>query len=82
MQINKMKPLLLNLSNYEFVSVEMEVLNNLLVDLQAAHDNYVDSSENESDIEIANSWYEQHDGDVFKFKLCVCVIIFPKRKDS
>ena len=71
-QINKMKPLLLDLSNYEFVSVEMEGLNNMLVDLQAAHDNYVDSLENESDSEIANRWYEEHDADVFKFKQSVC----------
>ena len=71
-QINKMKPLLLDLINYEFVSVEMEGLNNLLVELQASHDDYVDSLENESDIEIANSWYEEHDGNVFKFKQSVC----------
>ena len=30
-QINKMRPLLADLKNYEFVSVEMEGLNNLLV---------------------------------------------------
>ena len=33
-QINKMKPLLADLNNYEFVSAEMEGLKNLLVKLQ------------------------------------------------
>ena len=33
-----------------------------LVLLQAAHGNYIDSLEIESDIEIADSWYEGHDG--------------------
>jgi len=69
-QINKMKPLLVDFNNE--VSVEMEGLNSLLVELQAARDNYLDALENESDIISANSWYEVHDGDVFKFKQSVC----------
>ena len=71
-QINKMKPLLVDLNNFEFVSFEMEGLNNLLVELQVAQDNFLGVLENESDIANANSWYEVHDGDVFKFKQSVC----------
>ena len=71
-QINKMKPLLVDLNNFEFVSFEMEGLNNLLVELQVAQDNFLEVLENESDIASANSWYEVHDGDVFKFKQSVC----------
>ena len=70
-QINKMKPLLADLNNYEFVSVEMEGLNNLLVKLQDAQDNYVDALEDEAVIVNANSWYDAHDEDVFKFKQSV-----------
>ena len=70
-QINKMKPLLADLNNYEFVSVEMEGLNNLLVKLQDTQDNYVDALENETDIANANSWYDAHDGDIFQFKQSV-----------
>lgn len=71
-QINKMKPLLADFNNFEFVSFEMEGLNNLLVELQVAQDNFLEVLENESDIASANSWYEVHDGDVFKFKQSVC----------
>ena len=71
-QINKMKPLLVDLNNFEFVSFEMEGLNNLLVELHVAQDNFLKVLENESDIASANSWYEVHDGDVFKFKQSVC----------
>ena len=71
-QINKMKPLLVDLNNFEFVSSETEGLNNLLVKLQVAQDNFLEVLENESDIASANSWYEVHDGDVFKFKQSVC----------
>ena len=71
-QINKMKPLLADLNNFEFVSVEMGGLNNLLVELQVAHDNFLEVLENESDIASANSWYEVHDGDFFKFQQFVC----------
>ena len=70
-QINKMKPLLAELDSYEFVSAEMEGLNNLLVKLQDTQDNYVDALENERDIVNANSWYDAHDGDIFKFKQSV-----------
>ena len=57
-QINKMKPLLVDLNNFEFVSSETEGLNNLLVKLQVAQDNFLEVLENESDIASANSWYE------------------------
>ena len=70
-QINKMKPLLADLNNYESVSVEMKGLNNLLVKLQDAQDNYVDALEDETVIVDANSWYDAHDEDVFKFKQSV-----------
>ena len=46
----------------------MDGLNNLLVQLQVAQDNFLEVLENDSDIASANSWYEVHDGDVFKFK--------------
>jgi len=62
-----MKPLLADFNNFEFVSVEMEGLNNLLVELQVAKD-FLEVLENDSDIASANSWYEVHDGDVLKFK--------------
>ena len=71
-QINKMKPLLTDFNNFEFVSVEMEGLNNLLAELQVAQDNFLEVLVNDSDIASANSWYEVHDGDVFKFKQSVC----------
>ena len=71
-QINKMKPLLVDFNNYEFVSVEMEGLNSFLVELQVAQDNYLEALDNKSDIASANSWYEVHDEDVFKFKQYVC----------
>ena len=64
-----MKPLLVDLNNFGFVSFEMEGLNNLLVELQVARDNFLEVLENESDIASANSWYEVHDGDVFKVPL-------------
>ena len=70
-QINKMKPLLADFNNFEFVSVEMESLNNLLVELQVAQDNFLGVLDNDSDIASANLWYEVHDGDVFKFKQSV-----------
>ena len=70
--INKMKPLLVDRNNFEFVSFEMEGLNNLLVELQVAQDNFLEVLGNESDIASVNSWYEVHDGDVFKFKQSVC----------
>ena len=66
-----MKPLLANLNNYEFVSVEMEGLNNLLVKLQDAQYNYVDALENETDVVNANLLYDGHDGDISKFKQSV-----------
>lgn len=59
-----MKALLVDLNNFQFVSFEMEGLNNLLVELQVAQDNFLEVLENESDIASANSWYEVHDGDV------------------
>ena len=71
-QINKMKPLLTDFNNFEFVSVEMKGLNNLLAELQVAQDNFLEVLLNDSDIASANSWYEVHDGDVFKFKQSVC----------
>ena len=71
-QMNKMKPLLVDLNNFEFVSFEMEGLNNLLVELQVAQDNFLEVLENESDIATADSWYEVHDEDVFKFKQSIC----------
>ena len=71
-QINEMKPLLTDFNNFEFVSVEMEGLNNLLVELQVAQDNFLEVLENDSDIASGNLWYEVHDGDVFKFKQSVC----------
>ena len=46
-------------------------LNNVLVKLQDAQDNYVDVLEDETVIVNANSWYDAHDGDVFKFKQSV-----------
>ena len=79
-QINKMKPLLIDFNNFEFVSVEMEGLNNLLVKPQVAQDNFLEVLENDSDITSANSWNEVHDGDVFKFKQSVCQY-FSKAKE-
>ena len=57
-QMDKIKPLLADLNNYEFVSVEMEGLNNLLVKLQDTQDNYVDALEDEKVIVNANPWYD------------------------
>ena len=71
-QINKIKLLLVDLNNFEFVSFEMGGLNKFLVEPQLAQDNFLEVLENESDIASANSWYEVHDGDVFKFKQSVC----------
>ena len=71
-QINKIELLLIDLNNFEFVSFEMGGLNKLLVEPQLAQDNFLEVLENESDIASANSWYEVHDGDVFKFKQSVC----------
>ena len=53
-QINKMKPFLTDFNNLEFVSVEMEGLNNLLVELQVARNNILEVLENYSDIARAN----------------------------
>ena len=44
---------------------------NLLVKLQDTQDNYVDALEDEAVIVNANSWYDAHDEDVFKFKQSV-----------
>ena len=71
-QINKIELLLIDLNNFEFVSFEMGGLNKFLVEPQLAQDNFLEVLENESDIASANSWYEVHDGDVFKFKQSVC----------
>ena len=46
-QINKMKALLADLNNFEFGSAEMEGLNNLLVELQVAQDNFLEVLEND-----------------------------------
>ena len=76
-----MKPLLADLDNYEFVSVEVEGLNNLLVKVQDTQDTYVDALEDKTVIFNANSWYDAHDGDVFKFNspsLNIC----PRRKGT
>lgn len=70
-QINKMQPLPADFNKIDFVSLEMEGLNNLLVKLQVAQDNILKVLENESDIASANSWYEVHNGDVFNFKQSV-----------
>ena len=67
-----MKPLLADFNNFEFESFEMEGLNNVLVELQVAQDNFLEVLENDSDIASANLWYEVHNGDVFKFKQSVC----------
>ena len=56
-RINKIKPLLADFNNFEFVAVEMEGFNNLLVELQVAQDNFLEVLENDSDIASANSWY-------------------------
>ena len=45
-----MKPLLVDLNNFEFVSFEMEGLNNLLVELLVAQDTFLEVLKNESDI--------------------------------
>ena len=49
----------------------MEGLNDLLVKLQDAQDNYVDALENETDVVNANLLYDGHDGDILKFKQSV-----------
>ena len=77
-----MKPLLVDLNNFEFVSFEMQGLNNLLVELQVAQDDFLEVLENESDIASTNSWYEVHDGDVFKFKVTVYLRGCPSRKNK
>ena len=79
-QINKMNPLLSDFNNFEFVSVEMKGLNNLLAELQVAQDNFLEVLVNDSDIATVNSWYAVHDGDVFKFKHSVCCY-FSKAKE-
>ena len=53
-QINKIKPLLDDFNNFEIVSTEMEGLNNLLLELQVAQDNFLEVLENDSDIASAN----------------------------
>ena len=45
-QINKMKPLLIDHSHCEFLSVELEGLNNLLAKFKVAQDNYLEALEN------------------------------------
>lgn len=80
--INKMKPLLIDFRNCEFVSAELEGLNNLLAKLQVAQDTYLDALENETDIVHANSWYEVHDGDVFKFKQTVSEYLFTAKENQ
>ena len=49
----------------------MEGLTNLLVKLQNTQDNYFDAFEYETVFVNANSWYDAHDGDGFKFKQSV-----------
>ena len=79
-KIDKVKPLLADLSNYEFVSVEMEGLNNLLVKLQDAQDNRVDTLENETDVVNANLFYDGRDGDILKFKQSVIEYLSKKKR--
>ena len=81
-QINKMKPLLADVNNFEFVSVEIVGLNNLLVEIQVAQDNFLEVLENDSDLASANSWYEVHDGDVFKLKQSVYEYFYKAKKIS
>ena len=43
----------------------------MLVKLQDAQDNFVAALEDETVLVDANSWYDAHDEDVFKFKRSV-----------
>ena len=74
-----MKPLLVDLNNFEFVSFEMEGLNNLFVELLVAQDTFLEVLKNESDIASANSWYEVRGRDVFRLS-SLSVNILPRRK--
>ena len=74
-----MKPLLVDLNNFEFVSFEMEGLNNLLVELLVDQDTFLEVLKNELDIASANSWYEVRGGDVFRLS-SLSVKILPRRK--
>lgn len=61
-----MEPLLVDLNNFEFVSFEMEGLNNLRFERQVAQDNFLEVLENKLHSASANSWYDVNDGDVLK----------------
>jgi len=68
-QINKMKSPLADFSNFEFVPFEMEGLNNALVELQVAQDNFLEVLDNDSDSSSGMKFtMEMH---VFKFKQSV-----------
>jgi len=58
----------------------MEGLNNLLIELKVAQVFFLELLENDSDIVSANSWYEVHNGDVFKFKQSVCEYLYKAKE--
>jgi len=80
--MNKIRPLLVDLNNQEFVSHEMEGLNSLINKLQEAHGKYLNSLKDESEIDNANVWYDVHDSDILKFKQTVCDYISKSRQQQ
>ena len=71
-EMNKIKPLLQDFKNFDFVSSEIEVLNGLIAKLYDAHDKYLNSLKNDAEIDDAVTWFETHDGAIFTFKKTVC----------
>ncbi|CAB3979777.1 Hypothetical predicted protein [Paramuricea clavata] len=71
-EINKLKPLLQDFNNFEFVSNEIEYLNGLVSKLHDAHDAYLNHLGDTDETRVAVEWFEIRDGDIFRFKRFLC----------
>ena len=63
-----MTPLLSSINNEDIVRSNASQLDKLFIELQNAHELFVKKLSDERDIELANSWYDAHDRNVFEFK--------------
>lgn len=67
-QINEMESLLSSVNNEEIVRVNVLQLNRLFMNMQSAHQLYINQPENERDIASGQNWYDIQDKRVFEFK--------------
>jgi len=72
-QMNKVRPLLLSLTNVEQVSIESQMLDQVFSRLQEVHERYTNALTDDHEIKVAQEWFDTHDKDMFIFKQCDCI---------